>query len=365
MVMIFLLIVSALFLAVQIMVLLSNLLFFPVLLRTKEPYQRFTEAVSILIPARNEAQNLPETLPRVLGQTVAAEVLVLNDQSEDASSEILTELQKRFEHLKVIEGKPLEAGWTGKNWACQQLADAAHGDMLIFTDADVRWEKDTLASLLEFQKEQRAAFVSVWPRQLTVSALEALTIPLIDQILLGALPYMGVKYLKPKSLSAGNGQLMLWTKAAYQKLGGHEAYKSEILEDVRMAQGVKAAGIPLALALGGEVLSARMYQEDSALIEGFSKNIVAAAGGRIPLIILTSLSTLAHTLCWLLIPFNGWWLGIALMSLSFRLLCNLKTGREVQDALWQPLSSLALWRIVWRALRQKNLAWKGRIYPWA
>ncbi len=359
----FLLMIALLFLGVQLLVLISNLFFFPVLQEPSDTYLKSEESISILIPARNEALNLPETLPRVLAQTVRAEVIVLNDQSEDATAQILADMQQQYAQLRVIDGEPLPNGWTGKNWACQQLAEAAKGDVLIFTDADVRWEKKTLASLLELKKQNQAEFLSVWPRQLTLSTLETIAVPLIDQILLGALPYLAVKYLKPKTLAAGNGQLMLWTKAAYDKLGGHEAFKTDILEDVRMAQAAKAKAIPLVLALGGDLLSTRMYQTDSALIEGFSKNIVAASGGKLALLILTLLNTLAHTLCWLLIPFQPLWLGIGLMSLSLRFLCNLKTTRELPESFWQPFMSFALWHIAWQALRQKNLSWKGRIYP--
>lgn len=361
--MIVLLTLAALFLGVQLLVLLTNLFFFPVL---KNPFPDFLsteERISILIPARNEALNLAETLPRILNQTVAAEVLVLNDQSEDASAQILLDFQMQHTQLSVIEGKPLPEGWTGKNWACQQLAEAAQGDVLIFTDADVRWERSTLASLLSLKQRHRAEFLSIWPRQLTVTTLETIAVPLIDQILLGALPYLGVRYLKPKTLAAGNGQLMLWSKTAYMKLGGHAAFKQEILEDVRMAQAAKAQALPLVLALGGDLLSTRMYQTEAALLEGFSKNIVNAAGGKVALIILALFNTLAHSLCWLLIPFEPRWFAVALMSLSLRALCNLKTGRDLQDSFWQPLMSLALWRIVWRALSQQNLVWKGRIYP--
>ncbi len=354
-------VVAFVFLAVQLLTLFSNLIFFPSLEIASEA-EGLEERISILIPARNEAKNLPETLPRVLQQGVATEVIVLNDASNDDTASILAGFQLKYAHLKVLEGKALPEAWTGKNWACQQLSEAATGDTLIFTDADVRWEKSSLASLLAFQTQEKAEFVSVWPRQLTLSALETITIPLVDQILLAGLPYLGVKYSHHPAFAAGNGQVMMWRKEAYSKVGGHAAFKQEVLEDVRMGQAAKRAGLKIALAVGAEQISTRMYHSNSDLIEGFSKNIVAASSNKVFLIILALLNTLSHSLSWLFILINPWWLLIGLMSLSLRFFCNLKTKRDPLECVWQPLMVIPLWLIVLRALRQKSISWKGRSY---
>lgn len=358
--------IAIVFLGFQLLTLLSNLVFFPALSLVNpsdnNDLSRMGANISILIPARNESANLPETLPAVLAQREVKEVIVLNDQSSDETASILANFEKNNPHLRVIQGQNLATGWTGKNWACQQLSEAATGTTLIFTDADVRWQKGTLASLLNFQQNHHADFVSVWPRQITVSALETITIPLIDQILLGSLPYLGVKYSKHKAFSAGNGQVMMWTKTAYKKVGGHAAFKQEVLEDVRMGQAAKGSGLKVALAVGANVISTRMYQSDKALLEGFSKNILAASRSKAMLVLLALLNTLAHTLSWFFIALNPSWLIVAIMSLLLRALSNLKTKQPLLDTFWQPLMSLPMWLIVGRALTQKTLKWKDRHY---
>ena len=143
-----LLVITALFLTLQFLTLLTNLIFFPVLRPSQIPSK---EDVSILVPARNEAENLPQTLPRLLAQTGNFEVIVINDQSTDATAEVLETFQSN-PRLRILQGTPLPTGWSGKNWACHQLAQAAEGDTLIFTDADVRWEPSTLNSLLAFKQ---------------------------------------------------------------------------------------------------------------------------------------------------------------------------------------------------------------------
>jgi glycosyltransferase involved in cell wall biosynthesis len=383
-------VIALVFLGVQMLTLLSNLFTFPVLqssesrvtppaenkglsirqaqdepplvLRTGEVLQVEQLArVSILIPARNEIENLPDTLLKVLQQP-ALEVIALDDESKDGTTDYLEKLSSHHPKLKVIRGQSLPKGWGGKNWACHQLSKAATGDILIFTDADVCWEKGTLESLLAFRSSNHAEFVSVWPRQLTGSWLECVTVPLIDQILLGSLPYWGVKYLPFAAFSAGNGQLMLWTREAYEKVGGHEALKAEVLEDVRMAQEAKRVGLKVALALGGHVISTRMYKSDQDIIKGFSKNIVAAIGNKTLLVITLLLNTLAHTLPLVFIAMDRRWLAVLALSLLQRVLTCVKTKRDWREFIYQPFMSYAIWRIGLRALRQKGYSWKERSY---
>ena len=137
-----------------------------------------------------------------------------------------------------------------------------------------------------------------------------------------------------------------------------------MLEDVRMGQAAKGLGIPTALALGGEVLSTRMYETDEALLEGFSKNILAATGyNRSLLLILGILNTLAYSLSWVLGFINPWWFVIAILGLAQRALTSLKTKRSPLEALLQPLMPFPIWRISLRALRRKGAyTWKGRDY---
>lgn len=362
-------VVALVFLGVQMLTLLGNLLTFPVL-RTaphagskglKPLVAASVEKVSILIPARNEIENLPDTLPRVLAQP-ALEVIVLDDESNDGTTEFLEKLVLQHSNLKVMRGQSLPKGWSGKNWACHQLAQAATGEILIFTDADVCWEKGTLESLLEFRYANNAEFVSVWPRQLTCGWLEVVTVPVIDLILLGALPYWGVKHLPFAQFSAGNGQLMMWTRAAYKKVGGHEAFKQEVLEDVRMGQHAKRIGLRIALALGGDIISTRMYRNDADVIKGFSKNVVAAVGNKALLVVALLLNTLAHTLPLLFIAVDQRWFFILALSLLQRALTCLKTKRDWREFIYQPFMAFAIWRIGLRALKQKGYSWKERSY---
>ncbi len=316
--------------------------------------------VSLLVPARNEAVNLAETLPLLLEQG-ADEILVLDDASDDETAQVVAEVGG--EKVRCLEGEPLPSGWTGKNWACWQLAQKATGDILVFTDADVFWKPGALASLSRFAEQSDAVYASVWPRQRTETLFERLSVPVIDLVLLGGLPYPLVKSTTDAAFSAGNGQCMMWTRSAYLQVGGHAAFRGEVLEDVKMGQVAKGRGLKTVLALGGELLSVRMYRTRDELLEGFSKNILAAHNGsRILLVVSLALNTLMYTLSWPLAFLNPLWLIPAALGLFQRALTAYKTHRSPLEAFLQPFVFFLLWQIGLRALRHQGYSWKGRTY---
>src|SRR5690606_28862766 len=147
--------------------------------------------VSILIPARNEAQVIAGTIRSLLAQHYPNfEIILLDDQSTDGTANLAAQAGAGDSRLRVIGGAPLPEGWLGKNWACQQLSQAARGEYLIFTDADVYWSVDALAALIELTQQTQADLLTVWPTQDTVSAGERLVVPLMALAILGYLPLL-------------------------------------------------------------------------------------------------------------------------------------------------------------------------------
>ncbi|MFN3334401.1 MAG: glycosyltransferase family 2 protein, partial [Caldilinea sp.] len=155
-------------LAILLAIATTNYRRFPRLYAVETPGNAKTNAapslVSVLIPARNEAAIIGATLRDLLAQDVPnLEVLVLDDRSEDGTAEIVCETARRFPQVRLLCGKELPPGWTGKNWACAQLAEAAQGDILLFTDADVRWRPGALHSVLAAMDKLDADLLTVWP----------------------------------------------------------------------------------------------------------------------------------------------------------------------------------------------------------
>lgn len=352
---------AASFLAVQSIVAAVNAPTFPRLRPASGPVAA-RPRVSLLVPVRDEEATLPDTLPALLAQG-ADEVLVLDDRSRDRSRALLDAAAARHTALRVLDGAELPPGWTGKNWACHQLAQAASGEVWVFTDADVRWEEGALGALLTQWRPVEHAFASVWPRQRTVGWLERIAVPQVDMILIGGLPWPLVPRLPFPSLAAGNGQLMAWTPAAYRAAGGHAAVRDVVLEDVRMAQRAKAAGITPFLALGGDLVSTRMYRSAREVLDGFAKNVLPAAGSWPALAILVGLNLLAYLAAWPLALLEARWAVVALAGLALRAAVAAIVGRSPVEALLQPLAPLALVAVVARvAARRGGYVWRGRRY---
>ncbi len=341
------------FVAYKAATLLHNALAFPRLRPAPTPPGA---RVSLLIPARDEAHNLARHLPGVLAQ--GAEVIVLDDQSSDDTAAVAARLGAR-----VLRGAPLPPGWTGKAWACQQLAGAAAGEVLVFTDADVMWGPGALGGLLRELEASEADLLSVWPRQDNCTPGERLLTPLVEQTLLLGLPFAFLR-LPSARASAANGQVMAFRRAAYGALGGHAAVRGELLEDVRLAYELRASGGRLSLALGQGGLGVRMYRSYPASVRGLGKSLLGVHGGVRALLPLTfALQLAAYTLPWLLPVPGARWLRLA--SVLERPLVNLLSGRrraaDLAEGALGPVTPLLMLPVYARALRRRAV-WKGREY---
>lgn len=337
--------------------LLVNALTFPRLRPRPLPPTR--PSVSLLVPARDEAHNLPHLLPGLLAQG-ADEVLVLDDGSTDGTAEVARGLGAR-----VLRGEPLPPGWHGKPWACQQLARAARGEVLVFTDADVLWHPGALGAVLHELERSGADLLSVYPRQRNVTPGERLLTPLVDAVLLTLLPAPLLRF-PHHTAAAANGQLMAFRRGAYERVGGHALVQAELLEDVTFAQRLKARGGQLALALGGECLSVRMYRSYPASVEGFGKNAGAVHGGsRLVLVLSAAWHLAAYTLPWVLPGRSRSVRALRAAGLLERTLVNLLTGRrapaDLVEGLLGPVTPLLALPVYRRALR-RQVTWKGRVY---
>ncbi|WP_277188469.1 glycosyltransferase [Meiothermus ruber] len=337
--------------------LLINLLGFPVLRESREAPAR---GVSLLIPARNEAHNLEQTLKGFLAQEVD-EILVLDDGSSDATPQVVARAALQDPRLRLISGAPKPEGWMGKTWACQQLAEAARGGLLIFTDADVRWKAGGVRALVGAMTRERADLFSVYPRQITPTLPERVLLPLIDDVLMGYLPYPLLKTPFP-SAAAANGQVMAFRREAYWACGGHAGVRGEVLEDVRLAQRLKASGGRLRLALGDDLIGVRMYRTYAEIVEGLGKNLIEFHGkSRVGLALSYALHLLGYTLCWPLALLNPLWLAVGGMGLLERFLLGLKTGRPGWEVVLMPLAPILSTPIYLHAW-QRDYVWKGRVY---
>lgn len=323
---------------------------------------------SVLIPARNEAENLRATLPALLGlQHADLEILVLDDDSEDATAAVVeAHRQGHEDRLRLLRGRPLPAGWLGKSWACHQLAEAARGEVLVFCDADVSVHPAALACSLAALERAGAGLLTALPRQRLESWLERAVVPLVVHLpVLALLPLPLVPRVHAPSLSMANGQWLVFTREAYRACGGHAAVRAEVVEDVALGRRIKAAGHRLLPVVATTLLQVRMYRNAAALREGFGKNLYPLAGGRLRTFLLALLVFLLTGVY----PWAGAALGIPGATLSLSLLvavraCGILLFRHgFGSLLLHPVGSLLLVCIAVGSYRESGrgvLRWKGR-----
>lgn len=323
--------------------------------------------ISLLIPARNEAENLERLLPSLLlCPEKQLEIIVLNDRSEDATAAVVQRYAAQDARLRSLEGQELPKGWLGKNWACHQLAMAASGELLIFTDADTQWQPrapHAIAAELE-----RCDALCAWPAQVVNDPISRLLQPLQQWSLLAFLPLALVPWRAFPIAVAANGQCLAFTRSCYEGIGGHASVRDQVLEDMALARAVKRHGAQFGLRNGAQAIRTHMYSSAREAIQGYTKNVYPAFGGTPLAFLAVALWNLAlYVLPWL------WWvltwrpeaLLCVLFGLVARALSDARAGYDLRFTPLHPVSVL-VWAYIgvvsMRRFRAGAVSWKGRSY---
>ncbi|MEO7999244.1 MAG: glycosyltransferase family 2 protein [Gemmatimonadaceae bacterium] len=239
------------------------------------------ERVSIVLPARNEAEHIVACLETLRATTWPnVEIVVVNDHSTDGTGDLARAVAQNDPRLTVIDAPDLPSGWFGKQWACHCGMQHTTGSLLLFTDADTRHAPDLVARLVHARESRHADLMSVAGAQAMLSFWERAIQPAVFAILLAR--YGGTVEIENARRSVdviANGQCFLITRAAYNTIGGHESVKDTVAEDLMIGQRVRAAGLKVSLVIGTEQLSTRMYDGFGTIVRGWMKNVYA--GGRL------------------------------------------------------------------------------------
>jgi glycosyltransferase involved in cell wall biosynthesis len=345
--------------------------------------------LSVIIPARNEDDCLGDCLGSLVRQQeelwelgVEWEIIVVNDASTDGTREVAAS----FAGVTVIDAPRLEKGWTGKANAAWAGAQAAQGAWLLFTDADTVHEPGHARLAVIEAERHGVGMLSYSPRQLVRGFAQRTVMPLIFGDL--AATYSPAQVNDPsRHAAAANGQFLLVRRDVYDKIGGHAAVKSAILEDVELSALVKHRKLGLRFRYAPEAVSARMYRSFPAMWQGWTKNLallfgnaLALAGMRLlQLAVLVGIPVLIGVFWWGMGRPHAWvpsagLLGApmaitALTLVGLRALWGFyrrvaKSNFPFRDYVWSPLGiplyAAMLWRSWFRHTVLKQVVWKGR-----
>jgi chlorobactene glucosyltransferase len=344
------------------------------------------------VPVRDVERNLPRLLPSLLSQGYPNyEVVVVDDQSTDATPRILAEWSAKEGRLKVVRGVelPRGEGWHGKPHAMYQGAKVARGEWLLFTDADTVHSELSVSSSMAYALRRRVDLLSIGPYPELVTPAERLLMPVA---------FMGVSTFFPaakvndpnSAVAIANGQYIFIRREVYDAVGGIERVKDKIAEDLEFGKVVKSAGYRLYIADGRHLMTVRMYTNLRELWEGWGKNtvlsfrenpIVGVLG--VPAIVLSPTLPVA----WLKWAVNSWrtanrtqkpadelaaaWVTAlsvmnTLVPFIYRRRVDRQLGLGLGWTLTQPVGTLIFGLILLnsflRLITGRGVTWKGRTY---
>ena len=269
--------------------------------------------VSVLVPARNESENIEKCINSLVNQDYPNfELIVLDDNSEDDTLIKLQKLKDRYPQINVYLGENLPEGWTGKNFACHTLSQYAKGEWLLFTDSDTVHRNDSISSSVKSAIREKAKLLSIMPEIVITTIPEKIFIPIIHFALLSFFPLKIINTFRyPKAVIA-LGPFMLINAEFYRKIGGHENIKDKIVDDLKLANEVKKNGGKIVFMDGKDKVSVRFYKDFTSFWNGFSKNAFGAFENY-PLILFPFL---LFIICLYLIPYLIFFYGIAHFKLA-------------------------------------------------
>ena len=326
---------------------------------------------TVLIPARNEADNLRQLIPQLLSPASRGwvnRVVVFDDESSDGTGEIAQSLGATV----IRPPEALPAGWTGKNRACHELgnfatADGTRSEWIIFLDADVRVSEDFFSSLGRACElvPAHTGCITGFPNLVPGRFPEPIVLAWVGWILLATNPFGVVSTTQRGHNQFTNGQITVWRSEIWNQLQPNEFAKNRILEDVVIGRYLASKKIHVEVMNMSDFMQVRMYHTWREALDGMSKNsfeIMNSYAGAMGLAALLFLISSA----WVLIPW-GYCLLVLSGFFSFSV-CRPRRSNPLPIAaasLLMPLLVLVggltiLRSCYWKAA--KKTQWKGRIY---
>jgi len=326
--------------------------------------------LTVLIPARNEAETIAATLRSLASQGEALRIILIDDQSDDGTADIARSLG--IANLEIISGQELPAGWSGKLWALEQGRQGLTTPLVLLLDADIELRPGTLAALLDKMQAEHLDFVSLMAHLRMQGFWEKLLLPAFIYYFKLIYPFRITNHPRFPKMAAAAGGCILTRTQILEDIGGFESLREALIDDCTLAAQVKERGHRIWLGL---THSATSHRDSNSL--GDVWHMVARTAftqlhySSLILIGVTALMVLAYwvPLIGLLIP-DGTVRGLSLLSLVVMMLIYQPTLRYYGLS---PLWALAMpaigtlylamtWTSALRYWRGHRSRWKARVY---
>lgn len=335
--------------------------------------------VSVLIPARDEERNIEDCLRHVLDSDDSEyrlEVIVYDDDSSDDTAGIVRRMAMEDQRISLMQGSELPEGWKGKCYACHRMGEQASGSWYLMLDADVKLGKLAIRDTLRSAMKKKVGLLTGFPKQVTETWMERLVVPMMEFVIICHLPIPMVYRSRSTMFVTAHGAYMLIKRSAYESVGGYEAVKDEMVDDIAMAREVKKAGYRMMLADMSKHAHIRMYHGTREVWEGFSKNMFAGLGKNYLLLVVL---LLWYGTLYVLPPvalviglFTGdFQLAVVsvlamLLGMAVKAACNVRGGLPLWHGVFVSATicctiAIALSSVI-GVVKGGGYAWKGRRY---
>ena len=325
-------------------------------------------SLSVVVAARDEQDTIVPALRSLLLLAVPdLEIILVNDRSSDATGDLMESVAAGDKRVRVVHIEHLEAGWLGKNQALHRGAAQATGDWLLFSDADVHFQPDSLARALTLAEEDKLDHLVVGPHIECGTFWEKIFVGFFGAAFCSR--YRPDLACKPGPYFMGVGAFNLVRRQLYRELGGHSTLKMQVLDDMELGRLLKARGYRQRFVGGGRSVTVRWCVGWNGLLQGLEKNAYAGlnysplmALGSCAIMVWASLSPL-----WLCL--HGFW-AWGLLGLLAMEVCALSTsavGNPPWVGFFYPLAGLVLVYIILRAAClchwRGGVRWRQTFYP--
>ena len=337
--------------------------------------------IVVVIPARNEAEMLPQSLRSLLKQNYPGKfsIVVVDDHSSDNTFQVARDLSQDTDiEVVIVRGETLPEGWTGKLWALEQglrVAATLKPEYVLLTDADIFHGSTSLTTLVHQAVAQHCDLVSLMVRLRTESFWERALIPAFVFFFAKLYPFRAVNN-PDRSIGAAAGGCSLIRWAALEKIGGLASIRGALIDDCTLGQALKRNG-NIWLGLTTDTLSLRPYDSLASIWAMVSRSAYAQLNYS-PLLLVGTVFGMAVVYGMPIVGLEFGWMqrdvwvfAMALLSYGLMTWAYLPIVRFYQQPSWMSLGlpGVAVLYLLMtldsarQSMQGKGGAWKGRVYP--